>query len=360
MSQINNVDVRPLFTKVLVALYREAIQPTGFLRSLFRTVESSSKEVSIEVQRTTEKVAVDVFRGTEGNRNELSNFSEKVFIPPYFREYIDHTSIRHYDVMFGEAGQVVSETTFSEIVQDVANDLAQLTAKIERAYEVMAAQVLQTGIVTLVSGTNIDFKRKADSLVDLGATNYWADSGVNPVTSIEAACLFLRKVGKAQGGEFNVYLGATALTDLLDSTEFQNKANLRRVAIVDISMPQRQADAVGSVFHGIISAGSFTVRIWTYPQFRDVAGVSTPYIDDKNMIVTPMVPNFVMSFASVPKIVRDEANAEFPQFIRQAKGAFTVGNFVDERNEVHVFDVKSAGVPIPVAVDTIHTTQVVA
>lgn len=352
-------DVRPLFKNVLVDVYREVIEPTGFLRSFFPTIETSGKEVSIEVQRTTETVAVDIYRGSEGRRNELANFSSKLWVPPYYREYIDHNSIRNYDVMFGQASASIDEATFAQVVQDVAQDLSMLTAKIERAYEVQCAEVLETGIVTLKSGDNIDFKRKSTSKVDLTATFYWADSGVNPRDSIEAGCRFLREVGKAQGDEFNMILGATALNDLLDNPLFQARADLRRVTTEQIDMPQRQQDALGGSFHGIMSAGSYRVRIWTYPQVRDVAGVSTPYIDDKNMILVPMVPRFKLAFASVPKIMRDEGNAEFPQFIQQQRGAFNVGNFIDERAEAHVFDVKSAGIAVPTAIDTIFTAQVV-
>lgn len=358
---INVVDARPMFKKVLVDVYKEAVEATGYLRGMFENKETSGKTVSIEVQRGFEKVAVDVFRGQEGNRNDFSKFTEKVILPPYFNEYIDHTSIRNYDVLFGQAAVMITEETMADLVSDVSSNLVQLQAKIERAYEVQCAQVLQTGIVTLKSADSIDFKRKAASIVDLGAGNYWGDAAVDPIKAIEDGCKFLREVGKSQGGEFNVTLGGTALSTLLANEAFQKKGDLRNISLVDISMPQRQSDSVGSAFHGILSAGSFKVRIFTYPQsYDDATGTAIPYIDDDKMVITPMNPRFTMAFAAVDKIVRNPGNTEFPEFISSARGAYTIGNFIDGRAKSHVFDISSAGVPVPTAIDTIYTAKVTA
>jgi hypothetical protein len=66
---ISVTDARGLFTKMLIDVYQERIKPTAFLRSFFPSETSPTKEVAIEVERGFEKIAVDVFRGTEGNRN---------------------------------------------------------------------------------------------------------------------------------------------------------------------------------------------------------------------------------------------------------------------------------------------------
>jgi len=42
------------------------------------------------------------------------------------------------------------------------------------------------------------------------------------------------------------------------------------------------------------------------------------------------------------------------------KGKFVVSDYTDERNATHIFDVKSAGVAIPVGVDQIYTVKVIA
>ena len=335
--------------------------PTEFLRSFFETREVSSKEVSIEVQRNSENIAVDVLRGTEGNRNTMDRFSEKVFIPPYYREYLDATQLYFYDQLFGRGDVEMDEMTLQDWIAEIMERMMMLQAKIERSIEKQCSEVLQTGIVLLNNGTNIDFRRKATSLVDLTTGSYWDQTAVDPIPSIEAGCTFLRQQGKMMGGVVNMILGEKAYSSLLANSEFQNRIDFRRVPIVDLSMPQRQAEAVGSAFHGEFSAGAYIVRVWTYPQFYEAtanAGATTPYINTRNMILLPMEPRFRLAYAAVPKLIRDTRNAEFPEFIMQQRGAFTIGNYIDERTETHVFDIKSAPLAIPVAVDQIYTATV--
>lgn len=358
MSTITTQDARGLFTKMLVAVYKETTRPTGFLRSFFRTVENETKELSIEVQRGTEKFAVDVLRGTEGNLNDFARSSEKIFVPPYYREYFDATDLDFYDRLFGSAGGQVDVLTFQSWLEKVAEKLRMLQDKIERAYERQASQVFSTGVVTLINGDNIDFKRKAASLVDLGGGNYWDDGASDPIKDLKDGAKFLRTVGKSTGGIVNAIMGELAFDAFLNNAKVKERADIRNFKLDDLSPPQR--DSVGGALHGRVSAGSWEINIWTYPEFLDVSGVSTPYIADKEVFLLPMTPNFVLGFASVPKVFRDRNNAEFPEFIMQERAAFVIGNRVDDRGDKHIFDIKSAGIAIPVAVDQIYTAQVLA
>lgn len=358
MGSIATQDARGLFTKMLIAVYKEMTRPTTFLRSFFRNVESDTKELSIEIQRGTEKFAVDVLRGTEGNRNDFSRSSEKIFVPPYYREFFDATDLDFYDRLFGSAGGQVEALTFQTWLEKVGEKLRLLQDKIERSYERQCAQVFSTGIVQLVNGDNIDFKRKAASLVDVGAARYFSAGTSDPINELKLGAKFIRTAGKATGGVLNVIFGELAFDSFLNNAKVTARADIRNFKLDEISGPQR--NAAGGVLHGRVSAGSWEINIWTYPEFLDVAGASTPYVNDKEMIILPTLPNFVLGFASVPKIFRDMNNAEFPEFIQQVRAAFVIGNYIDARSDKHVFDIKSAGIAIPVAVDQIYTAQVLA
>jgi hypothetical protein len=351
-------DARSVFTKALVDVYMEKARPTSFLRAFFRVEEKDTKEVSIEVERNFEKVAVDVQRGTEGKRNKFSLSAEKIFVPPYYREYMDMTELTHYDRLFGKADGEIGNTTLEDLIVEGSMRVGDLIAKIERAYELQAAQVFQTGVVQLVSGDNIDYRRDAASIVDLGGAAYWTQAAVDPVDSIKAACNFIRQRGKAQGDVYNMILGETALDALLNNPVFQAKADLRRVQIADVSFPVR-TEVVGGTLHGRLSAGSYLVNIWTYPEFYDDdANASQPYIASDNAIILPTQTRFVHSFAAVPKIVRNFGNAEVPAWVANERGQYMVDNYVDDRLHTHIIDVKSAGLLIPTAVDTIYTMKV--
>lgn len=351
MAEIAIQDARALFTKALIDVYQERIAPTSFLRSFFPTVVQPTKEVSIEVERGFEKVAVDVVRGTEGNRNQWTLSTEKIFIPPMYREYFDATQLDLYDRVLGSQGNAQAPL-FAALLSKVSDRLGALQDKIERAIELQCSQVLETGIVTIAAGTNIDYKRKAASLVDKGAGNYWATGAINPFTDLENACNFLRKTGKSGDGTFNAILGSTALADLLANTTFTTRQNLFNMALDQVVGPQR--GSLGMTFHGVLTAGSYKVQLWAYPQFYDnTAGVSTSYVNPKKVIVIPTMPRFKTAFAAVPQLISNPG-------VVPTQGAFVVGEYMDERNTAHIFDIKSAPLAIPVAVDQVYTVQVVA
>lgn len=339
--------VRASFTQALVAVYKEMPDVKRFLRSFFPEVYKSTKYVSIEVQRGYEKVAVDVLRGTEGNRNEAGRSTQKIFEPPYFKEYFDMTQLDIYDVLMGQ--QVISEVQYGEMLAEVAKELKLLQQKIERSHELMCSQALETGIITTASGENIDFKRKALSLVDLSSTPW---TGANdPYAQLEVGCNFLRQVGKSQGGTINALLGSSALSALLTNADFLERQNLFNMALDSVRPPQR--DSVGASLHGQLTVGSYKVNLWSYPEFYDNSSVvSTPYLNAKKVILLPEAPRFTFSFAAVPKLITSTG--------QQVTGAFTVKEVLDEERESHKISIASAGVPIPVAIDQIWTAQVVA
>lgn len=347
MATIAASDARALFTKMLVDVYKERTTPTSFLRSFFPAKVTSTKEISIEVERGTEKIAVDVSRGTEGNRNQFSLSTEKIFVPPYYREYFDITELRLYDRLFGSTA--IDAGVFSDFMNDVADKLRMLQDKIERAYEKQCAEVLETGIVTLNKGVNIDFKRKSASLVD-NSGSPWDGAG-DPFAQAQAAAKWIRQNGKAQGGVFNMLCGETAITELFNNTIFKAQADIRRIDRMMIREPQRES--VGATSHGEFSAGDYIFRLWSYPEFYDNdSGVSTSYLRPKKVVVLPENPRFNLSYAAVPQLLTEGGGVK--------TGAYVFGDYVDERNAKHVYDVKSAGVAIPVAVDQIYTMTVLA
>lgn len=347
---ISTVDAQGLYTKKLVDVFKQKATPTLFLRSFFKNVESATLEVAIEVQRGFEKVAVDVVRGTEGNRNQFSRSTEKIFVPPLYKEWFDRTTLQLYDRLYGATE--INDAVFAQYINSVADAIVELRNKIERAYELQCAQVLETGIVTLVNQTSIDFKRKAESLVNLGAGNYFANN-VDPFVVFENGCKFLRQTGKSAGGKFNAIMGSTALTDLLANTKFTARQNLFNMALDVVNSPLM--NALGATYHGTVTAGSYKVDLWAYPQFYDdpTSGAQTAYVNPKKITIIPESPKFTLAFGAVPQVI--SPNNPVPQ-----QGAYLIRDFIDDRMTAHVTEVASAGIAIPVAVDQIYTVQVVA
>ncbi len=348
MPTISTTDAQGLFTKKLIAVYKEKNTPTNFLRTFFPTVESPTLEVSIEVQRGFEKVAVDVVRGTDGNRNSFSKSTEKIFIPPYYREWMDATQLQLYDRLYGATE--IGDAIFSAYINSVADALLTLQQKIERSYELQCAQVLETGVVTLLAEQSIDYKRKPASMVDPGTGNYFANAATDPFAQLEAGCKFLRQVGKAGGNMFQALVGAQALSDLLTNANFLKRQNLFSMALDAVQSPQM--GATGATYHGTLTCGAYKVQLWAYPQYYDLSGTSTPYLNDKKVTIIPMNPNFKMAFGAVPQLLQ-------PNTV-PVMGAFVFNEYPDKWNAAHKMDIKSAGLAVPIAVDQIFTLKAVA
>ena len=354
---------RGVFTQMLIDVYRERPRPTSFLRSFFPAEESNTRFLSTEVMRGTEKIAADVLRGSRGNRNEWPRSSQKVFEPPYYKEYFNATDLDFYDRLFGQSNESVSENEFNRFLNMTADKLADIQDLIERSHELQCAQALQTGIILLNASTNIDWKRKAESMVDVtaGGGVYWSDPNATPIEDIRKGCEFLRTQGKVRTGVFNLILGNGVLDQLTKVTEFKERADFRHVELVDISMPTKSNEAIGGVFHGEISADSYRVRVWSYPEFyEDDSENLIPYIDENKAILLPDNPRFKFGFGAVPMVMRDSSRAEFPEYIQDVQGQFVVNNHVDAKAEAHEFTMKSAGLAILTAVNQVFTLQVLA
>lgn len=357
---INATEARGLFTKYLVEMLDIKPSPTLFLKGFFKTKITSSLNVSIEVRRHGEPIAVDVLRGTGGNMNRWDKSTEKIYTPPMFDERFVLNELDGYDRIFGGM-QEVSEDQFAMVLSASAEKIQLLKDKINRSYELMCAQVLQTGIVTLVNGDNIDFRRDGTSKGVLGAGSRWSDATVDPDTTLEAGAKFIRTRGLYGGGEFNVIMGSKAWNAYVNNPKKQAKSDIKDWKLSDIVSPVQFG--VGSTFLGRTSAGAYSMNLWGYEQFYNPAGTDktgkVPYIAPEQVIILPNDVSFTFAYGGVPHIKRNPNSVAAPEYISYEPGEFFVDNFVDGRMANHEFAVKSAGLPIPTQVDAIYNSQVV-
>lgn len=349
MGVIPASQARALFTQGLVDVYREQVQTTSFLRSFFPSEEFGTKYLSIEVERGFEKVAVDVLRGTEGNRNVFGKSTEKIWTPPLYDEYFDMTELDLYDRLFTSSGNI-SETDFGALMAEGAKRTMAITQNIERAYELQASQVLFDGITQLTAVDSIDWKRKSLSLSDQSGTP-WSSGSNNPFTTLENAAKFIRTNGKSQGGTYNVIMAGDVYNAFLANTFVKDRSDILNFNLGSVNEPQK--NSVGASYHGTMSAGPYLFQIWTYPEeYTNASNVATPYIPSKKLVVLPANTRFKMAFAAVPQLIESAS--------QNVKGAYMVSEYLDQRKATHQVVVKSAGLAIPVAIDQIYTAQVLA
>ena len=340
---------RGAFTNAVVAVYRETIEPMSFLRSFFPSTYSRTKLISMDIKRGTEKVAVDILRGTGSNLNTKSRSTLKTLEPPLYAEAHNVNELDVYDTAFG----TLDPALMAQLATDSAETLAELRNKIERAKEKQCADVLKSGVITLVSGDNIDFKRKAESMVDGGSGTYWTVNTVDPVVALQAGGDFIRQKGKAQGGVYNVIMGASAFNAMINNTIFKAKYDLKNIDLGAIQMPQR--NAVGGTLNGQVSAGSYKFNVWTYAEgYEDSNGDFVKYIDDTDIIILPEVTKFKFAHGLVPQL------PGMAPLNNMDSGVYLMNEYVDPKNRNHVQEILSAGVALPVAIDQIYTQKVTA
>jgi len=320
---------------------------------------SIEKQVGIEVERNLQKLAVDVQRCTDPVRNTFSKSVEKLFEPPFYNEAFDFTGCQRYDVTFGNSTNPSSSDAINMINQ-TGKYIKKIENKIKRAIELQRAQVLQTGIVTLKNGDNIDFKRQANSLVALGAGARWNDATGVPNTDLKNAGIFLRDEGLSTSNTLNAIMGTVAFEAFISNAQVIKEADVRRINRIDIQAPQFD-NVTGMAFQGKFSVGDFNINIWTYnATYHNDNNVVTKYLDPKKVIVLPEDFEGITAYAGIPAITRDKANAEFSQFISMIESEMYLDNYIDQVKMAHWFRLRSAPLVVPVSIDRIYTIQVLA
>jgi hypothetical protein len=349
MATIPASEARNIFTSKVIAVFKERPQVFSFLRSFFPTEESFDRYISIDVQRGLEKVAVDVIRGSEGNFNKFSLANQKKFDPPYYREWFDVTETDLYNRMLGTGD--VDSFVFAAFIENVVSRIEVMRNIIERAYELQCAQVLDSGIVALKSGDNIDFKRQSGSKVDESSTP-WTTGTNNPITTLQLGCDWLRAEGKSQGSIVNAIFGAKAWNALLDNTLFKSRSDIKSFDLASIATGPGSGN--GGRPLGRITVGGYEVNCWGYNEgYETASNTFTKYIPEEKVIMLPENPGFKLAFAGVPTVFD----------INEAPVTTGAYHLVEELNKyqgVHKMGLKSAGLAIPVAVDKIYTVKVTA
>jgi hypothetical protein len=351
-----------VFTDSVVGSFRDPVAPTQFLQGFFNVTFKMSKYVTIKIKRSGRAVAVDVQRYSGGELVSNTTIDHKKFFPPFFHNLIALSDHELYDNVVGmiaaiesgvmPAGQAnLLRANLKAITDDMNIDYMEIKNMQMRAIELMCAQCLRSGIVTLASDENIDYKRKAGSIVDLGGGSYWTDA-VDPFQTLEDQFTWIKENGNSGATEFDCIFGTSALNALKNNTIFKERNDLRNFDSGKLVAPTRPRD--GAVYHGQMFCGEGIANIWTYNQFYDHpdTGASTPYMDSTEVVIIPTDAVLELVFCLVPNIAAEGAPIQTEAFFLQSD--------IKPIEGVHQLHVKNASLPIPVSIDRLSTVKVVA
>lgn len=352
MPDITLTQAQGIYTEALAAVFRDRPIVYSFLRSFFPSKIFNTLLVDVLAQRANEFIAMDVYRGESGNRHTWSKTSQKVFETYYFRPKFDATKLQLYEKMYSGIG--INAEVFAAWINNIVDHQVELRETIERTIELMCSMVLETGII-IAPGTGlvIDYKRKAASMVDLATSGGYWNTAADPFAQLEAAGVFMRTVGKVQGGTFNLILGGDAKAALWNNPKFLSRQNLFNMKLDDAHAPQR--NSIGANLHGYLSTDNYKFNVWTYPEYykNPKTGVTSPYLNPKKAIVLPETTTFFTAFGAVPQVVVSATGA--PQMILPKTGEFIFTDNIDVDARAHYYNIESAPLPMLDAVDKVYT-----
>jgi hypothetical protein len=347
----------------VVGKFEEMIPLRSGFSGWFPEETTPTLEVDVEVQRDSDLIAVDVVRFTEGNKNKFSRATEQKYQPPFYKEDYDLQRDPIYMTNVSMANVTGNATINRLIAQNVLKAVTKNRAKIERAIRKQQADVLQTGIVTLVNGDNIDFRRKAASMKNVsdGAGEYWSNaSGCTPIDDLTAGMRFLRDVGNSSGATVNVVMRSAAMNAFLNSTQVKTSADLRNINRINIAMPQF-SEASGFALQGQIAAGDFVVNLWTYNEkYTNASGQTVYYLDENKVIMMPDDFQGKTVFGGLPVLNETTVGGTTVKVPGVVEANYLIRAYSDEKTLSSTVELTSAPLVIPFTVDKIYTMQVFA
>lgn len=351
---ISVTDALALFTSEIVAKYSDHQRPKTYGRSFFTEVETASKLASIISERGLNIVASDVARGSRGNLNVFDKSSQELTLPPYFNEFFNLVELSSYDALYVEG--VNAKIAWGQFLDEVAKRMEYCMDKIDRRYELQCWQALLLGTVTLNNGKNVTYGRHADSMVDLGAGNYWTDD-IDPYdTAFARGSEWLNEQGKMSGNTINITFGSEAWLKYQANT----KVKARKLEFnnnLEVLANKAIIDSTGKIFKGTTTIGAFNYQFFLYNEFYEIENADgsvtkVPFMDPKKIVMQPDSTKHVLTYCAVPQKIRP---GQAPR-----KGKFLPWTAEDIFRDAEFAGVKSAGVPILVAKDQVYTERVVA
>lgn len=358
---ISLIEHNGMLTNKIVGTFNEDNAPKEGFAALFPRETTPSFFVDVRVKRGTRRIAEDVLLFTEGNKAKATKLTEHIYQPPFYREEYDFVRDEVY-MRALELDAFTNPTANRMIAQNAIDVLRDNRYAIERAILKQMAQVLQTGIVTLKNGDNIDYRRKAASIVNVSTSGgYWsASTTATPLANIAAGGLFLRNTGKSGGNILNLIGGSSAIQALLATDEVKQLADIRYIERVNVGFPEYN-DSIGFTYNGQIAAGDFRINLWSYDDmYDDSNGTGQYFLDQNKVILLPSDFRGKTVFGGLPDMVDRTVGGVSTKIPAVKEAEFLLRGYYDEKTISSTLELTSRPLVVPFTIDKIYTMQVLA
>ncbi len=345
------------FTQRVISALSERKKPTAAFGTFFTDVVSAAKEVSWEIKRRGRPVAVDIAHHEHGTTTKSTKSTQKVYIPPYYDYNTNVDALDSFERVFN-GSPYVDIPQYDKLIQQTAEDMQDNIDRIERAEELQRAQAFHTGIITLNNGDNIDFKRKAASLVAYNVAHDWSVDTVHPGAILAQGCAFMVTEGDADSsGIFNVFMGNLAYNAFRANKLIKEESDIRNFHFADLTTGA-VVPRTGAVPQGSYTYGNYRFNIWGYEGYYDIEGGSSnlKYMDSKSFISLPQNVDFKMFYGGT-KSWRGSGINRFPTIIKAKRNFYSVD---DELNVSKLMGLRTSPVALLRSIDNVFTAAVLA
>jgi hypothetical protein len=356
---IDRIQHSRALTAKIVGKFEEDIPVRSGFSAWFPEETTPTFEVDVEVQRDNDLIASDVIRFTEGNKNKFSRVSEHKYIPPYFKEDYDFQRDQVYMNTVAMGVGMDNVQVNSVIAKNAVKAIRKNRDKIVRAIRKQQADVLQTGIVSLTNGDNINYNRKASSMVV--APVLWSNvATAKPIDDLRNGMSFLRNVGNSSGSAVNVVMRGDAFAAMIatDQITKQGPNVIEQIQRINVGMPQF-TEATGFALHGRIAAGDFVVNLWTYNEkYTDANGVTQFYLANNKVIVLPDDFQGKTIFGGLPTLNTSSVGGVSVDVPGIVETDYLIRAYSDQKTISSTIELTSAPLVVPFTIDKIYTLQV--
>ena len=295
-------------TRKMISAYFKEGMVTSFLMGFFVARPENfhdTEEIELDIQRSDEDIAIVVTDVKNGYRqNTLDGYTNKSFKPPAFKESFTINSFSLLKRQFGETPFASKDFRLS-LLRYVYRGMRLVERKVRRSIELMASQVLTTGVVTLVDADGntlytIDFKAKASHFPTSGTA--WGQTGDSKIADLGSLLDVIRD-DSLEEADILIF-GRLALDAFLKDDDVKDLLDLRRADRGQVAMNQVMGN--GGKYHGTVEIQNRKVDIWSYNgRYVDPSdGTKKPYIPNGKVVALASTARLDLSFGSIPNIGR--------------------------------------------------------
>lgn len=296
--------------KLIPAYFEQSPEVQLFFSGMFRTPAGNyhaTEDVELDVVRSGRQVAVAVSSLASGyNHNSEELYTNKRFKPPVFKESF---VLSAFDLLKRAPGQdpFANVDVRASLTGRFFRVASKVEAKIRRAIELQAAQVMQTGVVTLVNSDGdavytIDYKPKSAHFPTAGTS--WASATLaQKIDNILALCNLIAANGKVRPDQ--IIMGEKAFENLINTAGFTEiRFNALRANLGSITRMSTVGN--GALYRGSVEIGNYALDVFTYPeQYTDIeTGAELTYMHTGKVIVRASEARLDGTFGAVPNIGR--------------------------------------------------------